>query len=714
MKEDKTSIENLYIMVLKDFYLITEWTRGRKEENKEDSKKDEAKIDDKSLEELFISCKETIDDFIYKVSQFYCPNLYLSLKNYLTGVDELLYGLKTIKNYPMRKSDEHDIYFSYGFLSVIRIIIGRLNADELSKFNYKEYIYFAEFIDAFGNSNNLRKNYEKNFREVLEKNYGSNKEIDLNFIEKWINKLRKKELSPMTTKKKNKKKKTHNESNKDVGKKSDVENIEEAKEENKIIDNSEIEQNEKSKLDNENSSIEIDNNINNESKKEKESNLEGQKNESQKPIVAENLNNINKTMALPIKNMNINEETSNIQNEAEENEKNEIKLPANKIEEKTELESFNIIESSEDKELKGDKNEIENNNISPEYSNEIKDDITSGAATKNTMIGESKITCEKSDISSAQNINKNEIKIEIDNGGKTLQNKESNENINPIEQLQKEMKEMKEFKEKIEKEIGEKDKKIGELTETIKKEKEEKDKKIEELTERIGKLEINQMLLYNQIQLYQTSRDMFKSIYFNYFDYLKIKLVGISKFDKLKLIIRYFEEKDITNIKKWKSSDTPDISDDLKKKLVKYFKFHFFVNVVTNKIIHRNFSEEQKKLLKANNNNGILSIIPGFDFEQCFDSLKYFIENSSKDEQLQKAMKFVYDNKYINDSGSEGIIDTNKEVIEEEGNKIKFLIKKEDLEEVRNYFESINIKEETFVKKCNDMIWDKEDANANK
>ena len=154
MKEDKTSIENLYIMVLKDFYLITEWTRGRKEEEKEESKKVDAKIDDKSLEELFISCKETINDFIYKVSQFYCPNLYLSLKNYLTGVDELLYGLKTIKNYPMRKSDEHDIYFSYGFLSGIRIIIGRLNADELSKFNYKEYKYFAEFIDAFGNSNN--------------------------------------------------------------------------------------------------------------------------------------------------------------------------------------------------------------------------------------------------------------------------------------------------------------------------------------------------------------------------------------------------------------------------------------------------------------------------------------------------------------------------------------------------------------------------------
>ena len=91
--------------------------------------------------------------------------------------------------------------------------------------------------------------------------------------------------------------------------------------------------------------------------------------------------------------------------------------------------------------------------------------------------------------------------------------------------------------------------------------------------------------------------------------------------------------------------------------LIKYFKFHFFISRLCNKILHRNFNESQKKIIEEKKIEDLLPLIPNLDFIQCFDSLKFFIENGTKNQQMKEALKFVYENHYKNDSELEEIKD---------------------------------------------------------
>ena len=143
------------------------------------------------------------------------------------------------------------------------------------------------------------------------------------------------------------------------------------------------------------------------------------------------------------------------------------------------------------------------------------------------------------------------------------------------------------------------------------------EKDITNLNQRIHKLEVNQLMLYHQISLYQSSRDMYNSICFYYYDYLNLKQVRPNCFDKIKAIIVYLEETEEEKIKQMIENGDVSIPEDKKKKLVNYFRFHNFVSFVIN-IIHRNFQETQKKILEEQKNDDLLPLLPNFDFEQVF------------------------------------------------------------------------------------------------
>ena len=150
----------------------------------------------------------------------------------------------------------------------------------------------------------------------------------------------------------------------------------------------------------------------------------------------------------------------------------------------------------------------------------------------------------------------------------------------------------------------------------------------------------------------------------------------------------------------------------MKKKITNYFRFHYFIYLTTNKIIHRNFTESQKEILEEQKDNDLLPLLPNFDFEQCFNSLEYFIDNNAKNEQIKKAMKYVYENIYVNDNNLEKIKDENHEIIENNENGVYIKIKKEDIIEVRNYFKSIKMEnEDDFIDLCNKKTWDQADIN---
>ena len=641
-----SSLEYLYEAVLKDFFLIIVKIMKRKDESKEGKEKKEEKVpkkDKTSIEELFKDCNDFFNyPSISKAAQAYYPEIYALSKKYLNDIDELLVGKIKIKNFPVAKVEEHDIYLAYGILCCFGIIFEGVDLQKVSNFNYNEYPNFKEFIELYGNSKNLSNNYDTNFKSHQK----DKKIIDLRLINNWIKKLDEKQLSPM--KKKNKKKHKKNKDKKDKSINIDKKPFDDGQEkstsdiQNKAVDNKNPHVEEKNE---ENSSIE---------KKEEKSEIK------ESNIDAENTNIISTNIG---KSDNANNITSI---------KGEISDIPNKIKEENNSPLIKI----------NDKNAIINEeNILISKDEKLKDNI-SNISTIPKEIEENK------DYSANQRTENNEIDVIKANSNSSIniqsikRMEEKKEDDNSIEALRKEMKELKD--------------KMGE--------------KIDDLEKRVGKLEINQLLLYHQISMYQTSRDIYKSIYTYYFQYLDLKKLCPNPFEKLKAVIDYTKEEDTDKLKEMQYDATKTIPDGIKIKLLNYFKLHFFLNKVSNKIVHRNFSEEKKRILKEqNNDDNLMSLIPGFDFDQCFDILELFIENNAKNDQIKKAMEIVYDEKYINDENLGSIKDINGEVIKKDENGIHILYKKEDLKAVRNYFQNLNINDESFVKLCNDKIWDKEE-----
>ena len=115
------------------------------------------------------------------------------IKDLLKNINEYIGGKEILKNYTNLKIDEHDFYKEYSFLWGMRFIVNNTEINNVLKFNYKEYRNFATFLDSYENSNNLTKN--------------KNKELNINYINKWINKLNDKKIKLMPKKFKNFKKK---------------------------------------------------------------------------------------------------------------------------------------------------------------------------------------------------------------------------------------------------------------------------------------------------------------------------------------------------------------------------------------------------------------------------------------------------------------------------------------------------------------------------
>ena len=191
---------------------------NEKKENEEKKNEEELiEIDNASINDLLKDSLLFLNkDSISKASKAYYPNIYESLKNYLNDIDEFILGKEKIGNFPVKKADEYDIYRAYGFLCGIRIIV-KGDLEIISKFNYKELRNFEKFLNIYGNSRNITKNYDSNFQEHKK----GKKDLDLTLINKWINKLDEKKLCPL---KKNKKRKKKNKANNSKDTKDTLEN----------------------------------------------------------------------------------------------------------------------------------------------------------------------------------------------------------------------------------------------------------------------------------------------------------------------------------------------------------------------------------------------------------------------------------------------------------------------------------------------------------
>ena len=152
----------------------------------------------------------------------FCLNF---LKNYYTDDKNMAFILDLIKNYiddinqnikndeivnVTIKVNEHDIYKAYGLLWGLNYIFSNSKDKDISEFNYKKYKNLSGFLEIYGSYSLLSKNYKKNYSEEIK-----DKQLNINFINRWLEKLNEKILKSMkdnsiANKKSKKKKKNLN------------------------------------------------------------------------------------------------------------------------------------------------------------------------------------------------------------------------------------------------------------------------------------------------------------------------------------------------------------------------------------------------------------------------------------------------------------------------------------------------------------------------
>ena len=631
-----SALENFYQMVLKDFVQITEkYTTGSKkitEEASKDKDKAEEKAND-AIYDLLNKSFLTITSISNKKINDH--NLYESIYNYVTNIKDYIFSKKD-KIIDTLNTKENDIYRAYGFLWSIRYLLNEAELEHISLFNYKEYSNFSNFLEKFGNSKNISKNYNKNFMEERGK-----KKIDKKLVHEWIGKLNEGKLSPMA----------------------------------KIT----------------------------KSLKKKKKKLQDDKNDTQTAQISNDINNNNQNDIENFVQKEEKEEDSNniINIETETSKNNIINVTQEKKSEKNGKETQDSSEDNINKSINqntiksNNSNNSENETINGNNNSDRKKSIVNDIITEKIHNVPSVDLVIKSEKNNLIDLCKNnfppspEISQLINNFSSqfiSLENKIEQQNL---------------VISKNEEKISKNEREISALkTEN------------ETLSERVQKLEVNQLMLYHQISLYQNSRDMYKSISYYFYEFLNIKQVQTTKFGKTKSIIEYLENKDEEKVKEMINNGSKSIEENLKKKITNYFRFHYFVYLTANKIIHRNFTEYQKKILEEQNNDGILSLLPNFDFKQTFDSLEYFIENNAKNKKIKTAMKYVYENIYEKDNDLGAIKDDNHEIIDKNEDGIYFKIKKDDISYVRNYFQNIKMENnDDFIDLCNKKTWDQADMN---
>ena len=424
MEEISTSaIDYFYQMVLIDFLLISKnyYDEATKDPKKVYKDKDNVKekYDSMTIDELLQEIFFIIIAVSDKIRND--PQIYKSINNYLDEIKDYI-DLKNKKIIETLKTEEKDIYRAYGFLWGIRFLLKDVDLKSISLFDYKEYQNFSDFLEKYGNSKNLSKNYNKNFSAEL-----NQKKVDIKFVHDWIKKLNEGKLSPMSKSSKSSKKKKKN--------KQTQKEIDDGKKE---IQTSQIS----------NDIIDDQNNMENCAQKEEK---------------GENSNNIEK-----------------------ESPKNTVEnVPQEKILEKNEKETEESSEENKNKNII--QNTINSSSYSNNSENEIADENNSGKNNKNI---DGNYPQKISLVPSVELIIKNE-KQNINYLYK---------NIGP--QMSPEMSQLINFFSNQLKDITTAlEDKIN--LQNIKIVQHEKD--ITNLNQRIHKLEVNQLMLYHQISLYQSS-----------------------------------------------------------------------------------------------------------------------------------------------------------------------------------------------------------------
>ena len=663
--ENNFSLKFFYENIMKDYKSIIQIFASEKTKKKIEGIKDICKFCLNFLNNYYTDDKNMI--FILDL-----------IKNYIDDINQNLKNDKIIND--TIKVNEHDIYKAYGLLWGLDYVFSNSKDKDISEFNYKKYKNFSAFLEIYGSYSLLSKNYKKNYSEEIK-----DKQININIIKKWLEKLNEKSLKSMkdnsiANKKSKKKKKNLNAkeincpNNKENNK--TIENSNEIQEEKKQVQYNTNENDKKISGEFEKINI-IKENENNENLIKENILSQNIDNKEKIGISKEKIIDISFIAPTPLYKMmpKTSEDTGEIYNNIKDIDNySEVNIKSGPI-------NNYLFNNNETKNINGksvDKLSSKNNlNSLTEKSNYLSNKNLSSSH----YLSDKNNANLKNEINNDASIKSNSIYLNTKNNNLVDQNKS-----NPQPKTNKPL-----TNEELTKIVLSLGKELKEKTEELK-------EKLEDLNTKIDRLEINQLFMYQQIQMYQSSIDIQKSIIYFYYDYLyhDSKQETSNELEKLENIIKYLNNKNYSKL-----------NETQKIKLRKYFRFHFFVNRVSNKILHRNFKDDFKKILEEKRkNNDVIGLIPGFDLDDYFDSLAYFIENSVKNPQLNEVIKKVYKEDYIKDMGLNEIKDYNEEVIRKNENGIEILLNKNDIEEIRNYFKTVTLKDNipSSLDLCNNKI----------
>lgn len=479
--KSETLLKSLYKAILKDCKPLFEL--------KTDKLNEEIKIKESKTSQDELSICEIIIDFMDsyqypKLKTKFIPN---SISKFIKEIMNFIY-----LGDPLDNPTEHDIYRAYGLLWSLRYTLNSAKIEEISNFNFKDYEQFASFLNAYGMSRKLSKNYRENFKKSL-----GDSTLNENFVYSWLKKLNEKKLSSM-----------------------------------KVNSNNNIKKESKG----------IDNNITAESKvkdtfpRNTPTNNNLLKNASNCTSISIN-NNINSIEMTPLKVNQIAEsEHLKIANliPSKINKNNNLgpdgsvvdvapnKIMLSKDSQSAPSNNLNICENNKDENAK-------NNNPS-ESTNDLNNSIKENEDSKDITNEQNIQQNYESEKERSKNF-KNKQNIQL-NGERETKNK-SQENSNSEVKLTDNIGNYKKSSLKRENYSYEQ---LANLVVSLKDKLENMRSELENTNKRVSKLEINQCLMYHQLSLYENSRDLGKSICHYFFEYLDTKILCKNKFEKLKII----------------------------------------------------------------------------------------------------------------------------------------------------------------------------------
>ena len=556
---------------------------------------------------------------------------------YLENMSNYVYALK--EGIKLENSLEHEIYSAYGFMWSFEYLYDLAKIEDICEFKLDKYKNFSSIIKDHGFSLKIKKNYEKNAKEII-----GNK-ITEDSINKFLNLAIQNKLNQIKRKKKKKSKKDAkdkkqtNLSNGNLTSTSTIQKIDLMEKEPQKFENDN-----KIYISSQSQILEI----NEQKEEEKNDDLKNPGVQDEFPdnsqikeinihCEEEKETKFNFELGQTIGDSHYNQ--INIQSQTTEEAKDNLERPENNNDISQENQKQNIIQK--DDEIKVIEENVEDNN------------------SKEDIINISNKEYDKMDNSLSKDENVNAVNNKI-----ISKNISYDELVSIVESLQNDLDSTK--------------------------------VKLVQHEERIQNLENNQRLLYYQLSMYQ-SRDISKSIYYYFCQHLGNENSSKAFFDLQRVMTDLLYGFNIS------------YNEEQRKKLRKFFKTLFFVNKVNNRILHNNLSTNVKNAINEKKKDDLLSLIPPLGYDQIFQTLGNFIENNSKNPQLQEAMKFVYDTDYSRDDKLENIRDgegERAEAIVRDENSVKMLISINEINEVKAMFSTIKIKDIEFSKLCDTKTWD--------